>query len=289
MNSGRQAPVEEVPGAIGTGDPKTATEENFLILGRILDPTVREPILRCHRFMRASDNLIDSPDLSTAEKRALLAAWNAVLAGSQTDEFDPTISLLREVKADFLQRGLSLSHLTHTLQALEREVDGIRHESWSDLMLYCTYGAAPVGRFLLEIHGEPRALWKGVDALCGAHAVLDKVMDCREDYTTLDRVYLPLRWFREAGADIADLEAKRSTPALRTVFDRVIAEADVMLDGSATSIAAIGNRHLRRQAALTHSLGRSLSKTLKRRDPLRRKVKPGGIAKMRALAAALMA
>ena len=39
---------------------------------------------------------------------------------------------------------------------------------WDDLVGYCTYSAMPVGRFVLDVHGESRALWPANDALCAA-------------------------------------------------------------------------------------------------------------------------
>ena len=34
----------------------------------------------------------------------------------------------------------------------------LRYRDWDDLMDYCRYSAMPVGRFVLDVHGESRDL-----------------------------------------------------------------------------------------------------------------------------------
>ena len=38
------------------------------------------------------------------------------------------------------------------------DVTKLRYRDWDDLNGYCTYSAMPVGRFVLDVHGEPRAV-----------------------------------------------------------------------------------------------------------------------------------
>ena len=37
----------------------------------------------------------------------------------------------------------------------------LRYANWDELMDYCRYSAMPVGRFVLDVHGEDRATWPG--------------------------------------------------------------------------------------------------------------------------------
>ena len=50
----------------------------------------------------------------------------------------------------------------------------------------------PVGRFVLDLHGEDRSVWAYSDPLCSALQVINHLQDCAKDYRELDRVYLPL-------------------------------------------------------------------------------------------------
>ena len=50
-------------------------------------------------------------------------------------------------------------------------------------------------------------------------SICESIQDCKDDYQTLDRVYLPLNWVSEAGLDLVDLNGKKTTPALRRVLN----------------------------------------------------------------------
>ena len=49
----------------------------------------------------------------------------------------------------------------------------------------------PVGRHVLDLHGEDRATYVPSDALCTALQVLNHMQDCAQDLAALDRCYLP--------------------------------------------------------------------------------------------------
>ena len=83
-------------------------------------------------------------------------------------------------------------------------------------MGYCALSAMPVGRFVLDVHGEdPQATWPASDALCAALQIINHLQDCGKDYRSLDRVYLPLDSLAAHGAGVEALGAERASPALR--------------------------------------------------------------------------
>ena len=87
--------------------------------------------------------------------------------------------------------GLATSHALDLLDAFRRDVTKPRYANWDELMDYCRYSAAPVGRFVLDVHGESRATWPASDALCAALQVINHLQDCGKDRRELDRVYVP--------------------------------------------------------------------------------------------------
>ena len=91
---------------------------------------------------------------------------------------------------------LTPQHALDLLEAFRRDVTKLRYADWDELMDYCRYSAMPVGRFVLDVHGEDRALWPANDALCAALQVINHLQDCAKDYRELDRVYLPLDAWR---------------------------------------------------------------------------------------------
>src|SRR5579875_2267675 len=65
------------------------------------------------------------------------------------------------------ERKLALLETMRTTLAGESDAD------WAELMDYCRYSAMPVGRFVLDVHEEDRALWPANDALCAALQVIN--------------------------------------------------------------------------------------------------------------------
>ena len=67
-------------------------------------------------------------------------------------------------------------------------------------MGYCNRSAAPVGRYLIDLHGESPAGLSRNPMRSATHCRCSiTCRTCREDYKALDRVYLPQDWMAEAG------------------------------------------------------------------------------------------
>ena len=60
------------------------------------------------------------------------------------------------------EHDLSEQHAMLLLEAFRRDVTKLRYANWDELMDYCRYSAMPVGRFVLDVHGEDRATLAGV-------------------------------------------------------------------------------------------------------------------------------
>ena len=116
---------------------------------------------------------------------------------------------LRDVLAE---RGLGWEHMLDLLEAFRRDVDQAALRDWDELMDYCRYSAAPVGRFVLDVHGEDRATWPANDALCAALQVINHLQDCAKDYHEIDRVYLPRDVLEACGANVEMLAEDASDP-----------------------------------------------------------------------------
>ena len=124
-------------------------------------------------------------------------------------------------------------HALDLLEAFRRDVTKLRYRDWDDLMDYCRYSAMPVGRFVLDVHGESRGIWPANDALCAALQVINHLQDCAKDYRELDRVYIPEDALAESGR-IASRRWPRPRP--RPALQRVIA-------GLAAQQAALAGQH----------------------------------------------
>jgi phytoene/squalene synthetase len=160
------------------------------------------------------------------------------------------------------------------------DVTKLRYRDWDDLMNYCTYSAMPVGRFVLDVHGEDRSTWPANDALCAALQIINHLQDCQADYRNLDRVYVPLDALAAAGASVEDLGRKASLPALRQCLHNLAVRTGRLLGQAASFSASIRDFRLGMEVAVIHALARRLVAMLSVRDPLSERVhlKAPGVA-----------
>ena len=98
---------------------------------------------------------------------------------------------------------MTARHSTDLLVAFRRDATKRRYASWDELYDYCRYSAMPVGRHVLDLHGEDAATHAPSDALCTSLQVLNHLQDCAKDLAALDRCYLPEDWLAEAGSSVA--------------------------------------------------------------------------------------
>lgn len=241
-------------------------DENFPVASLLVAPHHRAPIMAFYRFARAADDIADHPSASADEKLAGLAAMRRGLEGM---EGSAEALALHEVA---VARDVPLVHARELLDAFTQDVLVDRYATWDDLLAYCRLSAAPVGRFVLDVHGEDRATWPASDALCAALQIINHLQDCAKDYATLNRVYLPAEALAANGARIEDLAGPRATPALRATIAGLAARTQGLLARSAGFAATIRDRRLAAEVAVIQRLAESLNTRLLTRDPLHDRV-----------------
>ena len=254
-------------------------DENFPVASFLLKREHRAPVMAFYHFARAADDVADNAAASADEKRALLGSMRATLAG--TSEANPESKALRAVLD---QHVLTPQHGLDLLTAFERDCTVDRYATWDDLMDYCRYSAAPVGRYVLDVHGEDPATWPASDALCAALQVINHLQDCGKDYRAIDRVYIPTEMLAAAGARVEDLGAAKASPALRSVIVDMAHKTQGLLAQSAAFSGMIRDKRLAVEVAIIQRLAESLTKRLITHDPLSERVHHGK-AEMAGLAA----
>ncbi|SDA15237.1 squalene synthase HpnC [Sphingomonas sp. NFR15] len=241
-------------------------DENFPVAS-LLKPQHRAPILAFYRFARAADDVADNAGASADEKLALLRAMRASIAG--TRDADPVSVALRGVMA---AHRLDPVHALDLLTAFERDCTINRYQTWDDLIDYCRYSAMPVGRYVLDVHGEDRALWPANDALCAALQVINHLQDCGKDYRAIDRVYIPLAALARRGAQVSDLGLDAATPALHGTIIDLGNQTLALLADSKRFARGIRDRRLGMEVAIIQRLAEDLTRRVKTRDPLSERV-----------------
>ena len=257
-------------------------DENFPVAS-LLKPQHRAPILAFYRFARAADDVADNAAASADEKLALLGAMRASIQG--TSDADAVSVNLRDVMA---AHRLDPVHALDLLTAFERDCTIDRYQSWDDLIDYCRYSAMPVGRYVLDVHGEDRALWPANDALCAALQVINHLQDCGKDYRAIGRVYIPLAALARRGAPVSDLGHDASTPALHGTIIDIGNQTLGLLADSKRFARGIRDRRLGMEVAIIQRLAEDLTRRVKKRDPLCDKVHHGKIEMARIAGGAML-
>jgi squalene synthase HpnC len=252
----------ETPSGKGSGD------ENFPVGSFLIRRDLRPHVHAFYRFARNADDIADNPALAADDKIRRLDRMGEILDGAAGDD-SPAAAAMRRSLAE---TGTTTQHCHDVLRAFRLDATKLRYRDWDDLMEYCRYSASPVGRQLLDLHGESRATWPASDALCSALQVLNHLQDCADDYRELDRVYLSLDLMEASGIGVESLSAPSLSPGLRQVIDQLLDRTDVLIAAARDLPGGVAARGLRWESATIVALAARLSRRLRRGDPLAARV-----------------
>ena len=242
---------------------KGHTDENFPVASALIAKKHRPVIMAFYRFARAADDVADNPTAAPEHKLTLLEAMRASVAGENTAS--PEGTALRIALA---AHAITNQHALDLLEAFRRDVTKTRYANWDELMDYCRYSAMPVGRFVLDVHGESRATWPANDALCAALQIINHTQDCAKDYREIHRVYIP----SDVLADPSVLAAPQATPQLRAVIAGLARRTQGLLDTARPFAGQIKDRRLALEVSVIQTLAEDLTARLLVRDPLSERV-----------------
>jgi squalene synthase HpnC len=242
-------------------------DENFPVASLLIRRRHRAVILAFYDFARSADDIADHPSATPEQKFVALARMRATLLGEA--DVEPSARRLRSALAE---RGLRSRHALDLLEAFTRDVTKTRYRDWADLIDYCSYSAAPVGRFVLDVHGEPEVTWPASDALCSALQVINHLQDCGADFRRLDRVYIPLDEFAVSRIDVGTLAEAHACPELRATIRRLAAKCAELLREAQPLVDRVRDRRLALEIAVIQRLAENLTERLMRRDPLSERV-----------------
>jgi len=242
---------------------KGHNDENFPVASFLIAPRYRAPVMAFYKFVRAADDVSDSATAAPEEKLALLEQMRLSLVG-ESDAVPEGVAL-RTILAE---RRLSAVHALDLLEAFRRDCTKLRYRDWDDLIDYCRYSAMPVGRFVLDVHGEAQSLWPANDALCAALQVINHLQDCAKDYRELNRVYIPEPMLAAAGIGVEALAQDKANPALAGVISALARKNADLLDTSRPFARGIRDGRLALEVDLIQTIADDLTRLLMNRDPL---------------------
>ncbi len=157
------------------------------------------------------------------------------------------------------------------------DVTKLRYETWDEVIHYCRYSAMPVGRFMLDVHGESTSTWAASDALCAALQINNHLQDCGKDYRNLNRVYLPRDALAQAGASVEQLAGDRAPAQLLRCLHSLAVRNEALLGKSKSLSAEVRDFRLGLEISVIQAFADRIVRLLKVRDPLRERVHLGAI------------
>ncbi|HUC62179.1 MAG TPA: squalene synthase HpnC [Alphaproteobacteria bacterium] len=261
---------------VETPSGKGSRDENFPVGSWLLPRGLRPHVAKFYAFARAIDDIADNPRLSPADKVARLDGFERAILGHE--RHDPAYEKAHRLRASLEETRVTPQHCLDLIAAFKRDARVLRYQSWSELIEgYCMLSAAPVGRYLLDLHREDPAHYFASDALCNALQVINHLQDCQADYRTLNRVYLPLDWLAAEGETVTSLNAPRASPGMRRVLDRCLAGTEALLVDARKLPGLLRHRRLAYESGVIVALGERLTALLRRRDPIARRVQISGL------------
>ena len=246
---------------------KTHRDENFPVASWIIHPRHRALILAFYNFVRTADDIADHATLGAEEKLRLLDLLEAELLGR--GDTQPEAVKLRHALAE---RLMPPRHALDVLIAFRMDVTKLRYQNWDEVIHYCRYSAMPVGRFMLDVHGESTSTWAASDALCAGLQINNHLQDCAKDFRDLNRVYLPRDALAAAGASVEELGASKSSPQLLQCLHALAVRTETLLNESKPLAAEVRDFRLGLEISVIQAFADKIVSMLKVRDPLSERV-----------------
>ncbi len=231
--------------------------KTFFNASLLLPAAVRDPAYGLYAFCRLSDDAIDLSGGSTVALARLQDRLLRVYDGR------PLQIAADRAMANLVQQfAIPRAIPEALLEGLAWDTQDRRYEDLPDLLDYAARVAGTVGVMMTLIMGvrSPEALARACD-LGVAMQLSNIARDVGED-ARAGRLYLPLRWLRDAGID-ADVFLANPTmsEALRTVVARLLHEADRLYNRARRGIAYLPQpcRHAILSAAMLYAeIGREV-------------------------------
>ncbi|MBE7730277.1 squalene synthase HpnC [Komagataeibacter sp. FXV3] len=266
---------------------KDAGDENFPVGSLLISRRLRPHVHAYYDFARVIDDIVDTDRLDADAKITRLNAMEDVVLGKRTAPQRPDAQTAVRVGRTLAQTGVSTDTATDLIVAFRQDAVKNRYDTWEELEEYCRYSANPVGRFLLELHGESAGTFAASDALCTALQIINHLQDCADDLRDLDRCYLPRPWLAREGVTVDDLRHGYALPGMRRVFNALLDRLDELNRHASLLPGLIRDRRMRMEAAVIVGLSKRLAQRLRVEDPIASRVKLSRMDVVRAVAGAV--
>jgi squalene synthase HpnC len=193
--------------------------ENFHVVTFLLPRRLHQDFYNVYAFCRWADDLGDEIG-DPEESLRLLEWWRGELDAMYRGEArHPVFVALGETVA---RHDLPREPFADLIQAFVQDQTVTRYNDWDEVFDYCRCSANPVGRLVLYLCGyRDEERQKLSDATCTGLQLANFWQDIPVDLEK-GRIYIPLDAMERYGYTVADLEARRETPAFRAVMREIV-------------------------------------------------------------------
>lgn len=256
----------EISESVETPSGKGARDENFPVGSVLLPKRFRPHVAIFYAYARAIDDIADHETLAPATKIHRLQAFASAVTGmpGYGAEFNKAHALKRSLD----EMDISSVHATDLVAAFIQDCRKLRYQSWEELLQYCALSANPVGRYLLDLHGEDKKSYQYSDALCTVLQIVNHLQDCKDDKASLDRVYIIEPWLINANGSVDDIDKNQSSAALRAAMNRMLDRCEILMNDAHKLPGALKSRHLAMESAVIIRLADKLISLLREGDPV---------------------
>lgn len=200
---------------------KNKNQENFPVGMMLFGKAKRELVYNYYQFARYGDDIADAPKLKAQTKIDRLYELEDIFL--KTKEYKgQKLKFVQKLRQEFNTYQLSTSLATDLLIAFRKDAMGFDYQTWGQLVDYCRYSAAPVGRFMLAIHNENPSTYHPSDAICVALQIVNHIQDLKYDFSVLKRLYLPAEIMHKYNIQPEDLLANKSSLGLKKAIEKIM-------------------------------------------------------------------
>lgn len=244
---------------------KHIDNENFTV-GLLIDSKYKPLVRLYYDVARNADNIADDAYLTSQIKLQELEKIEQSFANKDSTSAG-------ELGKLFADENLAYGLFGDLLEAFRRDAKGIKIEIWEQLLDYCSYSAAPVGRFMLAIFDENPSTYLPAETLCTVLQITNHLQDLKYDVCTLRRCYLPSKMMQEFGVRETDFCLQYATPKTKEMIKHIIKRLRAMLMDAKTLLYLVRNRRLKAEIGVILSLTNSMLKRIEKGDVIAQNIK----------------
>ena len=251
---------------------KNKHQENFPVGMMMFNRNIRKIVADYYRFARYADDIADNPHLKPQNKVAKLYELEEIFLG-QRNYKGQKLKFVQTLKEEFTKHNLAPNLATDLLIAFRKDSLGFDYQTWGQLVDYCKYSAAPVGKFMLAVHQENPSTYLPATSLCVALQIVNHIQDLKYDVSLLKRLYLPADIMKKYHLSRDDLTQNKSSISLQKAVKHIMEKTLGLVKEGSILPALIKNTGLRIEVCIILSLTNIMIKKILKGDILSKEIK----------------